>query len=712
MAVAINQVVLAPKNQTKLSKDTLLEAYQLMMTSRAIDKREKILKAQAKVYFQMSGSGHEAILTAAGMQLKPGYDWIIGYYRDKALAVSWGVTAYDCFVEGMAAEKSCTGGRQMPYHWTNKERHILPFSSPVGSQYLRGVGAALAGQLYQQIESIPDRQKFFNEDEVVLVCGGEGSTSEGEFWEALNRAGIPLGKNLLPVIFLIEDNQYAISVPIQAQTAGGSISKLLRGFEPLMLVREVDGCDFIQSYTVMQEVIQLVRKERRPALVHAHLIRLDPHSESDRQEDYRTQKELEADRKKDPILRLETFLVEENIFSQKELDQIKNRIEQEVSDAADRALEQKKIVPGDVTTCIYSPEVDPTSDKFATPPQLEGEPLNMATMINRTLTDEMARNPKIVISGEDVADCTKEEEIDKVPGKGGVFKVTKGLQRKFGSLRVFNSSLAEATIVGVGVGLGYRGIKYVGEIQFIDYIWPAMNQIHDELALTRWKTNNDFSCPIVIRTTYGGYLGGGSIYHSMSRESIFAHIPGLRVVIPSTALDACGLLRTAIRCDDPVLFLEQKKLYFAVENRSPYPGPDFMIPFGKASIRRPGKDVSIITFGIMANKSVQAAEKLLKEEIDVEVIDLRSLNPVDWETIFNSVKKTGRVVVAHEDTRFCGYGAEISAEITEKCFEYLDAPIVRVAAKDVFVPYYPALEEEVLPQTEDIMEGVKRVVEY
>jgi len=712
MAVAQNQVTTVQKNKSKLDKETLLKAYQGMALSRAIDKREKILKAQAKIYFQMSGSGHEGILTAAGMLLKPGYDWIIGYYRDKALAVSWGVTAYECFLDGMAAENSYTGGRQMPYHWSKKERHILPFSSPVGSQFLRAVGTAMAGRFYEEISSIPEREKFYQKDEVVLICGGEGATSEGEFWEALNRTAIPLGKSLLPVIFLIEDNQYAISVPVQAQTAGGNISKLLRGFEPLMMVKEVDGCDFIQSYSVMQEVVAHVRKERKPALVHAHVIRMDPHSESDRQEDYRTQAELEEDRKRDPILKLESFLVEENIFSQKELNDLKNKIEQEVSDAADRALEHKKPAPKTITNYVYSPDIDPTSDKFSTEPKFEGEPLAMGGMINRTLADEMARNPKMVVSGQDVADCTKEEQIDKVPGKGGVFKVTKGLQRKFGSLRVFNSSLAEATIVGVGVGLGYRGIKYVGEIQFIDYIWPAMNQIHDELALTRWKTNNEFTCPIVIRTTYGGYLGGGSIYHSMSRESIFAHIPGLRVVIPSTALDACGLLRTAIRCDDPVLFLEQKKLYFAVENRSPYPGPDFMVPFGKASIRRPGKDVSIITFGIMANKSVQAAEKLLKDGINVEVIDLRSLNPVDWETIFASVKKTGKVVIAHEDTRFCGYGGEIAAEITEKCFDYLDAPIVRVTAEETFVPYSPTMEEEVLPQTEDIMEGVKKVVDY
>jgi 2-oxoisovalerate dehydrogenase E1 component len=712
MAVAKNQVAAPPKSQTRLSKETLFEAYKLMVLSRSIDKREKILKAQAKVYFQMSGSGHEAILTAAGMQLKPGYDWIIGYYRDKALAVSWGASAYDCFIDGMAAEESATGGRQMPYHWSKRSKHILPFSSPVGSQFLRAVGAAMAGQLYQQVTDIPDRERFFKEDEVTLICGGDGATSEGEFWEALNRAAIPLGKSMSPVIFLIEDNEYAISVPLQAQTAGGNISKLLRGFEPLMMVREVDGCDFIQSYTVMQEVIQHVRKERKPALVHAHVIRMDPHSESDRQEDYRTREELEADRKKEPIVRLESFLVEENIFTQKELDNLKAKIEQGVSDAADRALEVKKPDPKTASRYVYSPTVDPTSEQFSTPPRFEGEPLNMATMINRTLADEMARNPKIVISGEDVADCSKEEFIDKVPGKGGVFKVTKGLQRKFGSLRVFNSSLAEATVVGVGVGLGYRGIKYVGEIQFMDYIWPAMSQIHDELAITRWKTNNEYSNPIVIRTTYGGYLGGGSIYHSQSRESIFAHIPGLRVVLPSTALDACGLLRTAIRCDDPVLFLEHKKLYFAVENRSPYPGPDFMIPFGKASIRKTGKDVSIITFGILANKAVQAAEKLGKEGIDVEVVDLRSLNPVDWETIFTSVKKTGKVVVAYEDTRFCGYGGEIAAEITEKCFEYLDAPIVRVAADDIFVAYYPGLEEEILPQTEDIMEGVKRVAEY
>jgi len=710
---SVATTVSAPAKKDILSKSELERGYRLMYTSRAIDKREKILKAQAKVHFQMSGSGHEAILVAAGMQLKPGKDYILGYYRDKALAVAYGSTPYECFVDGMATANSPnSGARQMPYHWADPKRTILPFSSPVGSQFLRAVGAAMAGRLYSQIKDIPNREKFYQEDEVVLVCGGDGATSEGEFWEALNRACIKLGDAYLPVIFVIEDNEYAISVPIEAQTAGGNISKLVKGFEPILMVKEVDGCDFVQSYLTMNEVISHVRKNHSPALVHAHVIRMDPHSESDRQEDYRSKEELEADKKKDPIVKLEKYLVENKIFSQDQLESIKTKIDKEVEDEAEKALLEPKPDPKTIHNFVYSPTVDPTSSKFSTEPKFEGQPLTLGAMINKTLADEMERNPKIVIAGEDIADCSRESELDKVPGKGGVFKVTKNLQKKFGSVRVFNTSLAEATIVGTGVGLGYRGIKYVGEIQFIDYIWPAMNQIHNELAMTRWKTNNNWANPIVIRTTYGGYLGGGSIYHSQSRESIFCHIPGLRVVIPSTALDACGLLRTAIRCDDPVLFLEQKKLYFAVEGRSPYPGPDFMIPFEKASVRKTGKDISIITFGILTWKSLQAAEQVAKDGIDVEVIDLRSLNPVDWETIFESVKKTGKVVVAYEDTRFCGYGAEIAAEITEKCFEYLDAPVTRVAAEDIFVAYSPILEEEILPQTEDIMEGVKRVVEY
>jgi len=661
-----------------LTKAEFEKGYRLMYTSRAIDKREKILKAQAKVHFQMSGSGHEAILVAAGMQLKPGKDYILGYYRDKALAVAYGSTPYECFVDGMAAASAPnSGARQMPYHWADPKRTMLPFSSPVGSQFLRAVGAAMAGRLYAQIKEIPNREKFYQEDEVVLVCGGEGATSEGEFWEALNRSCIKLGNSYLPVIFVIEDNEYAISVPIETQTAGGNISKLVKGFEPILLVREVDGCDFMQSYLTMNEVISHVRKNHSPALVHAHVIRMDGHSESDRQEDYRAKEELEADKKKDPMVKLEKYLIENKIFSQEELENIKAKIDKEVEEEAEKALFEPKPDPKTIHNFVYSPTVDPTSSKFSTEPKFEGQPLTMGAMINKTLADEMERNAKIVVAGEDVADCSRESELDKVPGKGGVFKVTKNLQKKFGSIRVFNTSLAEATIVGTGVGLGYRGIKYVGEIQFIDYIWPAMSQIHDELALTRWKSNNNWANPIVIRTTYGGYLGGGSIYHSQSRESIFCHIPGLRVVIPSTALDACGLLRTAIRCEDPVLFLEHKKLYFAVEGRSPYPGPDFMIPFGKASIRKTGKDISIITFGILTWKSLQAAEQVAKEGIDVEVVDLRSLNPVDWETIFESVKKTGKAVVAYEDTRFCGYGAEIAAEITEKCFEYLDAPVTR-----------------------------------
>ncbi len=711
-----NSVTTAIKREEKepiLSKAELEKAFRLMYTSRAIDKREKILKAQAKLYFQMSGSGHEGVLVAAGMQLKPGYDYILGYYRDKALALCYGSNAYEIFLDGMAAASAPnTGGRQMPYHFANPQKNVLPFSSPVGSQFLRATGAAMAGRLYAQIKEISGREKFYHEDEVVLVCGGDGATSEGEFWESLNRSCIKLGNSYLPIIFLIEDNQYAISVPLEAQTAGGNISKLVKGFEPIMLVKEVDGCDFVQSYQVMQEVISHVRKNHSPALVHAHVIRMDSHSESDRQEDYRTKEELEQDKRNDPLPRLEKYLLANRLFSQDQLGQIKSQIEKETEEAAEKALLEPKADPKTIYNFLYSPTVDPTSSKFAAEPKFEGQPLTLAGMINKTLMDEMERNPKIVIAGEDVADCSKEAQMDRVPGKGGVFKVTKNLQRKFGSARVFNTPLAEATIVGTGVGMGYRGIKYIGEIQFIDYIWPAMNQIHDEWALTRWKSNNNWSAPIVIRTTYGGYLGGGSTYHSQTRESIFCHIPGLRVVLPSTALDACGLLRTAIRCEDPVLFLEHKKLYFAVEGRSPYPGPDFMIPFGKGSIRKSGKDVSIITYGILTWKSLQAAEMLSKEGMDVEVIDLRTVNPVDWEMIFESVKKTGKVVVVYEDTRFCGYGAEIASEIAEKCFEHLDAPVTRVASEDVFVAYAPVLEEEILPETHDIIKAVKEVVNY
>ena len=547
-------------------------------------------------------------------------------------------------------------------------------------------------------------------DEVILCTTGDGTTSEGEFWEAMNSAC-----NLkLPVVFLVEDNGYAISVPVQVQTAGGSISKLLGSF-PNLLIIEVDGCDPVASHEAMQRAHDYCRQRKGPALVHAHVIRPYSHSLSDDEVHYRTTAEREADALRDPVTVFPRQLVEQGVATEAELALIQQQIEEEVTIATDIALAAPQPALNTIYDYVYSPDVDPTAEQFDTEddPQTSGDPTTMVDLLNSCLKDEMTRDPRIVIFGEDVADASKPEALGDVKGKGGVFKVTWGLQKLFGSDRVYNSPLAEANIVGRAIGLATRGMKPVVEIQFFDYIWPAYMQIRDELALMRWRSNNAFASPVVIRVTYGGYLKGGAVYHSQTGAAIFTGVPGLRVICPSTALDANGLLRTAIRCEDPVIFLEHKHLYRQAYNKGAYPGPNFMIPFGKANVVKEGSDATLITYGAVVQRAVQAAKDL--EEATgqrVEVIDLRSLNPVDWDTIAASVKKTSRVIVAYEDSLSWGYGSEIAAKIADEMFEWLDAPVRRIAATDTFVAYAPELEDVILPQVESLGKAMREILAY
>jgi len=681
-----------------LAREDLIAMYRTMVLSRRIDDKEIQLKRQNKIYFQISGAGHEAVLTAAGRLLRPGRDWFYPYYRDRALCLQLGVTPREMFLAAVgSSEDPASGGRQMPSHWGHAGLRIVSQSSPTGTQFLQAVGCAEAERMLDPAS-----------DAVVYVSGGDGAVSEGEFWESLNAACL----RKAPVLYLITDNAFAISVPIEEQTAGGSISALVRSF-PGLLVEEVDGCDPIASYVVLKRAIDRLRTARTgPALVHARTIRPYSHSLSDDERLYKTDAERDEEAKRDPIPAFAQFLIKNRVADQGFLDAVREEIDREVDQAAESALAAPRPDPSTVTRHVYSEEVDPASGRFDVAPSLSGEPRTMVDLLNDCLRDEMARNEKIVVFGEDVADCGRADHLNEVKGKGGVFKVTHNLQRRFGSERVFNAPLAEAAIVGRAIGMATRGLKPVVEIQFFDYFWPAMMQVRNELALLRWRSNGAFSCPVVVRVPAGGYLQGGAVYHSQSGAALLTAIPGLRVVMPATALDANGLLRTAIRCDDPVIFLEHKHLYRQTYNKSPYPGPDHSIPFGRARVARQGGDLTVVTYGALVERSLRAAKTVAEQGIDTEVIDLRSLNPFDWETVAASVARTGKVIVAYEDSISFGYGAEIAALIADRLFEFLDAPVRRVAALDTFVAYEPGLEDRILPQVDDLVRALRELGAY
>jgi 2-oxoisovalerate dehydrogenase E1 component len=715
----------------RLSAQEMVEIYRLMYLSRRLDDREILLKRQQKIFFQVSGAGHEALQVGAGLALRPGYDWFFPYYRDRALCLALGVTPTEMLLQAVGAgTDTASGGRQMPMHFSSRKLNIVTTSSSTTTQLLHAVGCAEAGRYFSRhpdaAAKVPgDYREFrdvtFHGDEVALACLGEGSTSQGEFWEAINTAS----NQKLPVIFCVEDNGYAISVPVEVNTPGGNISRLVANF-PNFHFAEIDGTDAEECLHAFQAAAEHCRAGLGPAFVHGHVVRPYSHSLSDDDKLYRSAAEREADAMRDPLARMQMRLLREGILSAEEINALEKSLDREASEAADRALEAPLPPIAEIGKYVYSEDLDPTSAAFDSerkeaPSAESGKPASgkaagaktMADLINACLRDEMHRDPRIIVYGEDVADASREHALNEVKGKGGVFKLTAGLQTEFGSERVFNSPLAEANIVGRAVGYAVRGMKPVVEIQFFDYIWPAMHQLRNELPLMRWRSHDAWAAPAVIRVPIGGYLTGGAIYHSQSGESIFTHTPGMRVVFPSNALDANGLLRTALRCDDPVLFLEHKRLYRETYGRAPYPGPDFAIPFGKARVVRPGEHITLVTYGAVVPRAFQAAQTAHRQHgIDVEILDLRSLNPYDWEAIATSVRKTSRVIVAHEDMLSWGYGAEIAARIADELFEDLDAPVKRIGSMDTFVAYQPMLEDVILPQPETILKAILELKAY
>ena len=705
-----------------LEPEQLIQMYRLMYLSRRTDDREVLLKRQQKIFFQVSGAGHEALLVAAGMALKPGYDWFYPYYRDRALCLTLGNTVEEMLLQSVgAAADIASGGRQMPSHWSNPQLHIVSQSSSVTTQCTQAVGCAEAGKYLAAHPGAAEQRQgdysafkatSFQGDEVVYVSLGEGATSEGEFWEAISSASVMR----LPVLFVVEDNGYAISVPVAVNTPGGNISHLVANF-PNFFFAEVDGTDPVESYVAFTQAVAHCRSGKGPALVHGHVIRQYSHSFSDDEGLYRSDAERKRDAALDPLPKLQMRLLRDGILDPAAINKLEQEVDEEVRVAAERVLRSPLPEVSSIKRHVYSEDLDPTSEALAHPAvkTSDAQERTMADLINCCLKDEMQRDPRIVVFGQDVADTSHDEELRQglVKGKGGVFKLTAGLQKEFGADRVYNGRLAEADIVGRAVGMATRGLKPVVEIQFFDYIWPAMHQLRNELSLLRWRSNGTYSAPAVVRVAIGGYLTGGSVYHSQSGESIFTHTPGIRVVFPSNALDANGLLRTAIRCDDPVLFFEHKRLYRETFGRAAYPGPEYAIPFGKAKLLRAGKDITLITYGAVVPRALRAAQQASSElGLEVDLLDLRTLSPYDWEAIATSVKKTGRVIVAHEDMLSWGYGAEIVARIADELFEYLDAPLKRVAAMDTFVAYQPVLEDAILPQPEDLFRAIADLGKY
>lgn len=669
-----------PVGPSDFDAEQLLDIYRTMLTSRRLDEKMLTLLKQGKGFFHIGCAGHEATQAAVGSLSRAGEDWFSMYYRDLMMYLMLGGTEKEVMLHHMAkADDPNSGGRQMSEHFGSKERNILTISSSVGAQFLPAVGTAMALQ----------RE---GKDAFVYCSCGDGATSQGDFHEALNWAA----RAKAPVLFLVQDNGYAISVPVKDQTAGGSAYKLARGYEGLARIK-VDGTDFFQTYSAAKAAIEHIRAGKGPVCLVADLVRLLPHSSSDNHAKYRTPEELEAEKREDPILQMENRLTEAGLLNSKDIERIRKEVQTSVDEAAKWADAQADPDPSTATKhVLYEGELDLEFE--ASEPS--GEPIVMVDAINHALQEEMERNEKVIVYGEDVAG-----------GKGGVFTATRELTAKFGPDRCFNAPLAEASIIGTAVGFASAGFKPVVEIQFGDYIWPALQMLRNQVASYRYRSNGEWGCPMVIRVPVGGYIHGG-LCHSQNIEAFFAHMPGFQIALPSTAADAKGLLKAAIRMEDPVLFMEHKALYRSAAARSPEPDQDYLLPFGKARIVREGSDLTIVTYGMMVHKSMNVARMLDKEGVSVEVIDLRTLLPVDMDTVLESVLKTNRALVVYEDHEFLGYGSELAAQISYRAFEHLDAPVKRLAGKFAPIAFADPLERELLPQDDDVLNAVRAVLDY
>ncbi len=670
------------KNTSTLSSKNLLALFENMLTSRYMDEKMLIMLKQGKSFFHIGAAGHEAIQTAMSFAMKPGYDWAYPYYRDLAFVLQYGVTTKEVFLNFLArVDDPSSGGRQMSTHYGNREKKIVTQSSPTGTQFLQAVGCGLGAV----------KEKT---NEVVYVSSGEGTTAQGDFHEALNWAS----RDKLPVIFVIQNNKYAISVHVSEQLAGSSIFKIGAGYEGLNRFH-VDGTDLQASYKIAQQAVELARSGQGPSLIEADTVRLLPHSSSDSDKKYRNKQEMDNEKSKDPVLKLENYLVKSDILTAEDIVALRAKVKAGIDQAADEADQAEHPTKESVSDFVFAPEDNGNDLKFEVNDD-PGQDVVLVDAVNHALKEEMAHSDKMFVFGQDVAD-----------NKGGVFTATSGISTQFGNERCFNAPLAESSIVGVAIGMAVRGLKPVVEIQFGDYIWTATMQIRNELTTIRWRSNNNWACPVIIRVPVGGYIHGG-LCHSQNIEAFFSHMPGIKIAYPSRADDAKGLLKTAIRSSDPVLFLEHKGLYRQSYAAAPEPGENFLIPFGKAAIRRTGADATIVTYGALVQKSLLAATTMQEQGHDIEVIDLRTIVPLDIQTVLQSIKKTNKVLIAHEDSIFQGFGAEIAAQIAEQAFQYLDAPIRRLAGKDVPIGFSPVLEATTLPQTEDIISAITDLLEY